>query len=1348
MLSTPTSSAAVEGSGCLGPQCMKISHPCVVNSMKLMPTGEPPQISGNLCVNVGSAKTPLNTQSEKKFEFQLLTPPHQNQDSETMKQVDIVKELPPAIETESDSSVETETFNITFSKEVPLGVASEASNHRSSVHMQPESDIIQPLPEIVPWQSIDILNATHSRLPEDRCMHRRVSEVDSLSSQVHTETSEPLMEPKMTIQTNSPLIEPTEVLSNQDTGLVASQVESGDKPVSNIVNPEKLTLLPKDSQIVTSSTTDTTVTKGGADLNELETTVEQILSEMSMQEKLLDEASKFKFHSELKNEVQAAPILKTHVNIFSVLPHEETVIELLPRKYAGNIYNEVKVKSEQTTDSNIHESATDFVDVCNAVQQTDLISHSAEPKSTGNLDERRVVSVTPVPHSVKQRDATKHSNISEDRSDNLYDYKWPVNWPDDIFTPVVDDTILPVSIGHLEPSSSRDSEWVNLWSNDAVMQISNSSEESECMAWSTNLSTDPFKSSCAPSDKTSIQSTNHASKFDDGIQADVFDEVNPRHSLHELEETVSQLISDVEMDESQLLKNLSCLESAVVKQSHSSEDAVLKSDHLDPEKTISNAKTPHCESFQKQEPFEDSRPIRAEVKVLVKTSDTGKEVIEIRSMREYLDTEVTPGQEGSLSVFSADLKSSMGVLENFQKQQNFPQNVELSEKHIPLKLTQSSSGFTMDKNIQLSHELSQNDMTNRKMFQNVQIGSDVSKNVEFVPLEHDQNQAYSSVLPEYQQHSIQKPFVLPPDGLLDDSVVHKPKMYKERQKLHIQEGKKQQALCYEDQQHEQYRSGKKPHRCRQQQKTEQQLKAFESPNLEIKIEDKKENSKFSPEVQNIKYIKKVKEPQNMSEIRTDGKCQQVIVHQKSVFEQTQIFQDHKDEEKIQTIHPGGQHGKHGINPEQEQKRQDGQFHQIQRLFIRSPDFTLSEPLNMLSLDASNKQQSVAVKEPSQHIKKLLVRSADFEDCITFPIVTPPSSLPTKLHPLSFTPSPPPQQLPKTKLFESLPKAPLVSEEDLHSVSPLSHNSPPQNLFFSFLPMDDVSDMPDGLNTYTPLARWFSMPSLVMEPICPSSSTTSLNGTTLSSCLTRVVSMPSLQDSLPPLHTQHNESCLFSYHSTDEGPKDRSALINDGNETSLIMQNFSNTSHTSSHLSVPFSTLTRPDTQTSFWQQNSSSPLSPGFSRRRCVKTLGCSHSSPFSSCHNEAAVPYRSAICSRHHGRKFPDVFKSVSSSYLPNPMITPLQKSPETIRKHSENHTSYVNTIACSQPPTSNMQGILDPWYLQTDFLLSPVVIPSGYCTWVPTPDQQIYSRGKDGADFKISFHRPISFTDNNLTK
>jgi hypothetical protein len=1343
MLSTPTSSAAVEGSGCLGPQCMKISHPYVVSSMKLVPSVETPQISGNSCVSVGSSETPLNIQSEKKCEFQLLTPPHQNHDSKTMKQVAFVKELPPAIDTESDSSVETETFNITFSKEVPLGVTSEARNHRSSVHMQPEFDIIQFFPEIVPRQSIDILSATSSCPPVEGCMHRRVSECDSLLSQVHTGTSEPLIGPKMTTQTNSPLMQLREMLSNQDTGLVASQVESEDKPVSDIVKPEKLTLLPKDLQIVASSSTGTTVTKGGTHLNELETTVEQILSEMSMKEKLLDEASKFVFHSELENEVQATPILKTHVNVFSVLPHEEAVIELLPRKCAGNICNEVEAKSKQGTDSNIYENSTNCIDVCNAVQEADLISHFAEPESTGKLDERRVVSCTPLPHSVKQRDATKHGNISEDRIDPLYDYKWPDNWPDEIFAQVIDDTILPMSSGHLESKSSRDSEWVNKWPIDSVMQISNSSEEIECMACSTNLSTDQFKSSCAPSDRNSLQITDHARKFDNDIWANVFDEVNPRHSLHELEETVSQLISEVEMDESQLLRNLSCFESAVVKHSCSSEDVVLQSDDLDPVKTISNAETPHSESFQKQEPFEDSRPIRAEVKVLVKTSDTGKEVIEIHSMREYLDTDVTPGHEGSPSVFSADLKSSMEMLENFQEQQNFPQNVELPEKHIPLQLAQSPSGFRIDKNIQLSHELLQNDMPSLNVSQSVQIGSDSSKNVEYVPLVHDQNQAYSSVLPEHQQHSIQKLSVLPPDRLLDDSVVHKPKMYKERQKLHIQECNKQQALCYEDQQNEQYRSGKQSYRCRQQQKTEQQLRAFERHNFEIKIEDNKETTKFFPEVQNIKCIEKVKEPQKVCEIGTDGKC-----HRISVLEQTQILQDHKDEEKFQTTHPGGQHRKREKNPKQEQKRQDEQFHHIHRLFIRSPDFTLSEPLNMLSLERSKKQHSVPVKEQSQHIKKLLVRSADFEDCITFPVVKPLSSLPTKLHPLSFTPSPPPQQLPKTKLFENLTKAPLVSEEDLNSVSPLSHNSPPQNLFFSFLPMDNVSDMTDDLNTYTPLARWFSMPSLVMEPVCPSSSTIFLNGTTLSSCLTRVVSMPSLQDSIHPLHTQHNESCLSSSHSTDEGPKDGSTLINDGDETSLIVQNFSNTNHTSSPLSVPLPTFTRPDTQTSLWQQNSSSPLSPGFSRRHCDKTFVSSHSSPFSSRHNEAATAYRSAICSRHHGRQFPDVFKSVSSRYLPNPMVNPLHKSPGTIRKHRQNHTSCVNTITCFQPPSSNMQGILDPWYLQTDFLLSPVVIPSGYCTWVPTPDQQIYSRGKEGSDFKISVCRPISFSDNNLTK
>jgi hypothetical protein len=1303
--------------------------------MKLIPSRETPQISETLSVSVGSSETLLHIQSEKKCEFQLLTPPSQSQDSDAMKQVDIFKELSPALDTESDSCVETETLNISFSKEVPLDVTCEARNHRSSVHVQPEFDLIQFFPEIVPWQSIDILNTTHSCLHLARCIHRKVNEVDSLQSQVYTEASEPLVAPTMAIQTNSPLMQLMELLSNQDTELVASQVESGDKPVSDIVNPEKLTVLPRESQSVASSSTGAAVTEVDTHVDELETTAEQICSEMSVHEKLLDEAEKFKFHSELKNEVQAVPILNTHVNIFNMLPHEETVIELLPRKCSGKkcVNNEVEVKSEQDTDNTMFESSTDFIDVCDAVQPADLVSYSAELESAGKLDEEMAVSPTPLSHSVQQRDAAKHINMSEGRSYPLYEYKWPDNWPDETFVQVADDTMLPVSSVHLESNSSRDSEWLNVWPIDSVMQISNSSEENECMALPTNLSSHLFKSTHAQNHGNSLQMTNHSSKFDDGIEADVFGENNLRHSLHELEQSVSQLVSDVEMDESQLLRNVSCLESAVVKYSHSSDDVVLQSEHLELEKTVSNTEPTEYGSSQKQLPFEDSRPIRAEVKVLVKTSDTGKEIIEVRSVREYLDTEVTPGQENTPALFRADLKCSMGMLENFQGQQNLPEDLELSEKHTPLNHAQSSSGFRIGKNIELPHELSQNEMPKTNMFESIQIESDLSKNVEDVPSVHDLNQAYSSILPEHQQHFIQKLFVLPRDRLLSDSAVQKPKTYKERQEMHIQKGYKEQALCYEDQQHEQCWSKKQSHKCRQQQKREQQLKEFESSNLEIKIGVNKENAKFLPEVQNVKHIEKVKEPQKVCEIRTGGKCQQVSGHQQSVMEQTQIFQEHKEKEKIQTTHPGGQHRKHEQKLKEEQKRGDRQFHQIQRLFIRSPDFTLSEPLNMLSLETSNKQQNVAVKEQSQHIKKLLVRSADLEDCITFPIVTPPSSLPANIHPLSFTPSPPPQQLPKTKLFENLSKVPLASDEDLHSVSPLSQNTLPENLFFSFLPMDDISYMPNGLNTYTPLARWLSMPSLVMVPFGPSSSTMPLKGTTLSSCLTRVMSMPSLQDPISPLHAQHKESCLSSSHSIDEEPKYWATLLDDGIETSLIMQNFSNTSQTSLPSTVPLSTFPKPDTQTSFWQQNSSSPVSPGFPTRHCDKTFVSSPSSPFSSQHSEAAIPYRSPIFSRHQGRRSPDVLNSISSHDLPNPMITPLCKSPGTIRKHRQSHTSRMNTIASFQPTSSNMQGILDPWYLQTDFLLSPVVIPSGYCTWVPTPDQHTYSKGKEGTDFKI---------------
>jgi hypothetical protein len=1312
---------------------MKISHPHVVSSMKLMPSGQPPQMSGTLSASVGSSDTTLHTQSENKCKFQLLTPPNQSQDSKAMKQVD-VKELSPAVDTESDSSIEAETFNISFSKEVPLDVRSEARNHRSSVHMQPEFDLIQFFPEILPWQSTDILNSTYSYLPVDRCIHKNVSEVDCLPPQVYIETSEPVVEPRMVTETNSPLMQLREVLSNKDTGLLASQLESGDKHISDTVNPEKLMIVPKESQIISSGFTDAAVTKGGVHFDDLETTGEQILSEVSVQDKISDETAKFEFHSELKNEVQAAPVLKTHVNILSVLPHEETVIELLPRKHTGKICadNEVEVKSEQGTGNNISENCADFINVCDAVQPADLINLFTEPESARKLDEKKVVSLASVPHSVEQRDVTKNSDVYEDGSDTLYDYQWAGNCPDEPFVQATDD-MLPMSSGHLESEICRDSEWLNMWPIDSVIQISDSSKESECMVFPTDWHIDPFISSYAHSDRNSLEMPNHASEFDDDIETNLFDEDNPRHSLHELEETVSQLVSDVEMDESQLLKNLSCLESAVIKHSQSNEAVVLQNDNLESEKTVSNTASTKYESSQKQEPFEDSKPIRAEVKVLVKTSDTGKEVIEIRSMREYLDTEVTLGRLDTPSVFRADLKPSIGMSKNIEEHENVPQKLELPEKHVPLKFPQSSSGFRIDKNVRLSHELLQNDIPKTNMFQNVHTENGMSKNSECVPPVHDLNKTYSSILPEHQQHLIQKLFVLPYDRLLDDSAVQKPKMYKERQRKHTHKAYEQQEFCCEDQQHEQYWSTKQSHKYRQKQETGRELKEFESSDLEMNVEDNRENAKLSPEIQNIKHTEDTKEPQKVCKAGTDGKCQKVMGHQQSVIGQTQIFQELKEEEKFPTIHPGGQHRNLKEKPKSEQKREDRQFHQIQRLFIRSPDFTLSEPLNMLSSEISNKKQSAAVKEQSQHIKKLLVRSADFEDHVTFPVITPPSSLPTDLRPLSITPSPPPQQLPKTKLFENLSKVRLGSEEDLQPVSPFSLNSSPQNLFFSFLPMDDMSDMSGESNIYPSLTGWLSMPSLVMEPVGPSSSTIPVNGTTLSSCLTRVASMPSLQDPISSLHIPHNESSLSSSHRTDEVPKAWATLLDDGNETSLIMQHFPYTSQTSSPSLLPLSTIPRQDTLTPFWQQNSSSHLSPGSTRRHCGKTFFSSPSSTFSSHYSETAIASRSPICSRHLGRNFPGILNSSSSHYVPKPIVKSLPKSPVRLRKHRNNHMSHMNTLTCFQPPSSNMQGILDPWYLQTDFLLSPVVIPSGYCTWVPTPDQQMYSRGKEGADFKI---------------
>lgn len=1165
MLITSAGSAAVEGSGCLGPHCMKPTPPQTVSSMRLITSEQLPHIPRTLPLNVGHSEGTFYTQSEMKCEFQLPTFCSQRQRSEFMQQTHTVQGFSQANDTESDLSVEIETFNINFPKEVPLSFRrSVANRQRTSFHIQSEFDLTQFFPEIVSCPT-----TKPCQLPVEKTVPVNVSEVGSLPLETSVETVGLLTKPRVTTtvaaQTNRGLMLITDLLSNEHAGSVSSQLASGDKSINYIVNPAEITVECKNLQTAASNYKDTAVSKDGSQLGDI---VDQVISEESMQENLLETTQNFKFHSELKNEIQAGPIPETHVNVFTVLPHEETMIELLPRKKTGKlgIKNEIHAGLGPSAYNKKFESSTNVQNFHDAVQQDDLISSIPESKSPDDLGKTNVVSPT-LPLFVKQRNATKHSSKPEENDNPL----WHNNW------------------------QMANGKWCNMWPIDSV-HISHNPEKSGCPILPTNCSTnDVFKSPCAQNDNTAVQMLVHESDFDEDIEVNDFVDDNPRHSLNEIEETIGQLVSDVEMDETQLLTHLSFLENPVVKSSGAHENDDVICENLESENTISSTAITQYEEPRKQRHFENNRPLRAEVKLLVKTCDTGKEAIEIRSMKEYLDVEVVHGQEDSPSMYTTDLKASTCVLESFQEQPGIPQNLEPSAKHIPVKLMQSSSEFTNDESIFHSHELSQNGSLKLKIFENIKLGSDLSKNIEPVSSLRDLKQGYTSVTSERQQeHNMEKYCHLSHDGkLLDDSTIQKPKTPKQRE------------------------------------------------------------------------------------------------------------------------------------------QEDKQLQRIQRLFIRSPTLALSEPLNMLPSEGSTKQQSSATKIKPHEIKKLLIRSPNYENFITFPIVTPPSSLPSDLNPLSIKPTPPPQHLPKTKLFENLPRVPLASDEDLRFVSPLSQNISRQNIFFSFLPIDGISDIPDSSNSCTPLARWLSMPSLAVGTGSPSSSTIPLSETTLSHPLTRVVSMPSLQHPVYPITTELHETYVSSSHSSDAEPKDWTSARGDEDETSLIMQSSSGTNQTNSPSSVPVSTFSRPDILAIFGQPNSSLPRSPGSYRKHHMKKSVSSPSSS-SSLHTEIVVPHISPNFSRYRGRKSPNLFNSMSLNNCPDLTKTPPRSSGSSKQcRCSQN--SNMSTLSCSRRTLSNTQGESDPWYLQTEFLLSPVAIPSGYCTWVPTPDQQTYSRGKEGVNFEI---------------
>jgi hypothetical protein len=1150
--------------------------------MRSVSSEELPQISRTLPVNIGYFESTSHTQSEMQSEYQLPTLCTEKQGSELMEHTHIVQEFPQVSGTESDSSVQIETLNINFPKDIPLSCARNvACKHRTSVHVQSEFDLTQLFPEIVPVQC-----TKPSHLPVEKTLCVNVSEVDSLPLETSVKTPELLMKPRITntvaVQMNGGLMLNTDLLSHKHAGLTSSHIANGNESLSNIINPEEITVECKSLQTASSNCTHTADSKGGY---QVENGVE-VISEVSMQENPLQRTENFKFHSELKNEIQAAPDQETHVNTFTMLPHEETMIELLPRKKTGklSIKNEIGARVEQGADSKKFEGSK-------TIAETDLISNIPKFSSPDKMGKTRVASPTS-PFSVKQRSTTDHSSKLEDNGDSLYDYKWTVNRPGEPVFIAIEDIMMPVPSEQLETTISGDGKRSLVWPIDSV-HVSHNPEEGEYLESPTNcFADDIFKPPCAQNDKNAIRMLVHERDFDDGIEVNDCVEDSSRYSLQEIAESIGQLVSDVEMDEAQLMKHLSCFQNPVVKSSDAHENNDAVSEHLESD-IISNIAVTQYEKGQKQEHFENSRPVRAEVKLLVKTCDTGKEAIEIRSMKEYLDIEVAYGQEDSSSLHVTDLKASTYMLENFQEQLDLPQNFESSAKSIPLKLMQSSSEFTNDECVLHPYEVLENDSFKLKVFENIQLGSDFSKKVVPMPSTDNIEQGHTSLTSErWQEHNL-KFFHLSHDGkMLDDTAIQKLKTPKQG-----------------------------------------------------------------------------------------------------------------EQEKMQ-------------------------LQRIQRLFIRSPNLTLSEPLNMLPSEGSMRQQSSAAKIKPHEIKKLLIRSQNYEDFITFPIVTSSSSLPSDLKPLSIIPTPPPQHLPKTKLFENLPTVPLSSDEDLMSPSHLSQNISLKNIFFSFLPIDDISDIPGSSNSCTYFARWWSLPSVAVRTGSSSSSNIPLSGATFSYPLTRAVSMPCLQHPVCPVATEVHATHVSSSHSSDAEPKDWGSLHGDEDESSLIMQSSSDPNQTNLLSSAPVSLSSRSGILSVFGQPNFSLPRLSGSSRRNLMSKLSSSPSSSLSSLHTERIIPHMSSDLYRFDGRKSLNAFNSMSL----NNYQSLIETSPRPARSPRQcrcNQKSDMDTLTCPQTTPANTQSKLDPWYLQTEFLLSPVVIPSGYCAWVQTPDQQTYSRGKEGVDF-----------------
>ena len=1382
----------------------------------------------------------------------------QNQETHSDSHISKVEKETPTTNDGLNTSVEVETLNINISKDVPLTFGkNNKKQHRSSIHIQANNDPIQYITKETSQILKDKLIEVHNQTPQTDFK----SNANTLSPATDDNDSwfknQTLLTDKFPTEGNKPNEERVSNTLYKNPEVNLTQENKLD--ITAVPNSNKVNISPKTANKSIISNTKpspqvsdikvSAVSQGNAELEELEATVERILSEVAVQESLLNPKDMYEYHAELKNEIQEVPQVEKHVNILNVLPNEETVIELLPRqnrnkrgiekkdetnhekleanekkiqshdksssslisrsvqlesgsliprypfkekpnepenkvnvhllKYfdqsceAGQTTKQAEAKEEndnttKSNDNNIIKGYTEdpcntlsspivkrkiidnknkeqlaydppsnsYVDmqyvtpeqpksvnryeildiskpkkkqeidintyesVNNSIQKAKCVSlkelqydpfapskhHIAEQEVSDDINETRIPSnIAATPRSVKHKSALKHK--PEKRDDSVYDYKWPDNWPDEDPNNIPDDLVMLMSDDEMNEDFKDN--WSSVWS------INPPDPNSEDLSKTSSNVALKFFAKNLLFTEGKVQTND----FDDDIETNIFEEDNPQHSIRELEETMNQLVSEVEMDETQLLKHLSSLDNIPTLQ----EKFTLPSSTMEPEK-LTNEAALHESSTKSPSPNAKNvgNNKRAEVKLLIATKESGKKAIEVHSIDENVES--TVGVKNKNVPFTTDSKSLH--LNQPLKDVNELLSSSQTLSKVDILHTKDSSS------IQSQFEVySENSFCNTPTIisDNLQIENEDTGFIENRPELEDSKQMEKSIFPENSQFQIQRLLVRTHGNEPETKIT--PKQSKSRRRKS--------------------NKSKLPKTQTQNSENEKQQAIITYTNAEYNTDQPNscENNLTQSKCQTPQNSKEIFLTEKLTPVETKLEEEQVQNSNMNIASQHELKFQEDNQEKVTGMHPKRRHRKHKKKSKQQEcKEETEQSQQIQRLFIRTPEITLNEPLDMIPVkqnisklcrESEDLKRNISEeKEKSHEIKKLLVRSPGSEDFLTFPISSLSRSMSPDLSPLSITPPPPPQQLPKTKLFANLPKVPLASEEDLRSISPMSSNISLQNLLISFFPMDESADSSDDSDTFIQPARWLSLPSLVvrtMTPMTASINTISLDNILIPPSLTRVVSLPSLQTSECAKIIDITESTETSSSNVDKESKakvDWASLVDEEDESSC---NFYSDSYP-------------PITQTNT-QVNVTPSKSPR-SRRHHGKKLKNSSSTSLDTLIDNSATPSFSPRFSRRKRRKSPaNVFGSSYANYSFNPQDTPTPPRSPGARRHIRNErSSHRDPPSHSQSTSCIPNASSDPWYLQTEFLLPPSVIPSGYCTWVPNPDHQADSRGKEG--------------------